>query len=971
MKFQVSTLAAFGVLSATAKATTKDGISEDNKGNKKAADSVLSGDASGDFFVPRKLIRNRKIVDEALVGKTLKNTKNLERELEQVVVDDLDEDLGILDDDRNESDLTYEEAYQLSTFSSDDDEDDIRMLQATDDDDPISDDPISPSTAPPTASPTASPTGSPTAAPTAPCEADDDLVCWEPEIIDCNAYCDQFAGRPKIDERKDDFKSIVTAYINGESFYDGPINCWDTSEVTDMSYGVAATVCRRKGAGFGCGGFRSDEERATLRLFNSPVGCWDTSAVTNMAGLFHQSSSFNQPLNTWDFSSVTTMERMLKGSAFNHPVDDWDTSSNTNTRYMFMDTKYFNQSVDNLVTSTTNNVWHMFQRAAVFNQPVDTWDTSSVTEMRIMFDGAAAFNQPVDAWDVSSVRNMRKMFAGAGAFNQAVNDWNTSAVTDMGGMFNRATSFNRPVDLWDTSRVTNMGSGGFFTGMFQGASSFNQPVNDWDVSSVYFFGNMFAFASSFDQRVNDWDTSNARQMNGMFGYTPFNHPVDSFDTSKVQRMDSMFQDATAFNQPVDSFDISNVSRMREMFSGATSFNQCLSSWPRKAPITVDTRSMFEDSSCPLQDDPAALFSAWCQGADICEPTFPIAFRWSPGVDCNDYCNQFEGRPAIQRTSFGRDDLIYGLLGNSNYGPVTNCWDTSRVTSMVRAFYDRYAYSPSSNVAKFNFPLGCWDVSSVTDMEEMFTSAKFFNQPIDDWDVSNVTNMKRMFAKQNFVAAENVFNQCLSTWAGKTPDNVITTGMLDTTDCPVPVECPVGNFDDDPVCSDGPNPAVGPWCQGGEDSCFEVTRSPTITPPPTLAPASNCKDDESFKKKNKNCEDFLKRGDLEKKCNKKYKKKKVFDFCKKSCAQVGLGECVVACEAEDDETFSYKGKSCDEYLAKNAQTKCVKERNGKLVYEWCPKTCGEKADVGECSQDSLAATSTPTPLPSFRPGNFND
>ena len=45
-------------------------------------------------------------------------------------MDDLDEDLGILDDDRNKSDLTYEEAYQLSTFSSDDDEVDLLIFDA-------------------------------------------------------------------------------------------------------------------------------------------------------------------------------------------------------------------------------------------------------------------------------------------------------------------------------------------------------------------------------------------------------------------------------------------------------------------------------------------------------------------------------------------------------------------------------------------------------------------------------------------------------------------------------------------------------------------------------------------------------------------------------------------------------------------------------------------------------------------------
>ena len=40
----------------------------------------------------------------------------------------------------------------------------------------------------------------------------------------------------------------------------------------------------------------------------------------------------------------------------------------------------------------------------------------------------------------------------------------------------------------------------------------------------------------------------------------------------------MFKDATSFNQPLNLWDTSNVQYMNSMFSGATSFNQNIGNW---------------------------------------------------------------------------------------------------------------------------------------------------------------------------------------------------------------------------------------------------------------------------------------------------------------------------------------------------------------------------------------------------------
>jgi surface protein len=76
------------------------------------------------------------------------------------------------------------------------------------------------------------------------------------------------------------------------------------------------------------------------------------------------------------------------------------------------------------------------------------------------------------------------------------------------------------------------------------------------------------------------------------------------------------------------------------------------------------------------------------------------------------------------------------------------WNTSRVTNMEEAFYDkRY----------FNEEIGRWNVGRVTDTREMFAYAYRFNQEIGQWDVSNVTNMGSMFSEAT------QFNQDIGQW----------------------------------------------------------------------------------------------------------------------------------------------------------------------------------------------------------------
>jgi len=47
-----------------------------------------------------------------------------------------------------------------------------------------------------------------------------------------------------------------------------------------------------------------------LKQFNLPLNKWDVSNVTDMSYMFRDARSFNQPLNDWNVSNVRRMRRL-------------------------------------------------------------------------------------------------------------------------------------------------------------------------------------------------------------------------------------------------------------------------------------------------------------------------------------------------------------------------------------------------------------------------------------------------------------------------------------------------------------------------------------------------------------------------------------------------------------------------------------------------------------------------------------
>ncbi len=136
----------------------------------------------------------------------------------------------------------------------------------------------------------------------------------------------------------------------------------------------------------------------------------------------------------------------------------------------------------------------------------------------------------------------------------------------------------------------------------------------------------------------------------------------------------------------------------------------------------------ENTSTPLSDSNfRTAINLWCSNETAAEYDYGHISDWNTSAVTN-----------MSMAFYNRTDF------NESIGS----WDTSGVTLMNHMFY---------NARAFDQPIGDWNTSSVTNMFMMFSNANSFNQPIGNWDTSSVTNMFRMFR------GARAFNQAIGDW----------------------------------------------------------------------------------------------------------------------------------------------------------------------------------------------------------------
>ena len=451
------------------------------------------------------------------------------------------------------------------------------------------------------------------------------------------------------------------------------------------------------------------------QLFNSPLDSWVTTNVTNLSNMFYFCYAFSQDLSSWDTSSVTDMSYMFQGAVgFNTDVSSWNTSNVTNMNSMFKQTYIFNNNNQPLVTngskwdvSSVTDMTSMFEVALQFNQDLSSWDVSSIdltiNGLDNIFTNASSFNNGQGAGGTTqalgsgwaSVTNYPNLWrenspltdqnaypvylpTTTGVLRFTTYSTNSQEITNnipiittdnqisITNVFvfvnmgmspptqvdvsfsyltsfldnptpNDGLSFNNQsmIDFYNTNGITIIDfnviplsrsgnqfktlsniswdetSAGYPTitlntsleNAFYNCQNFNSEVNSWDTSNVINMNSMFQGASTFDKTLNSWDTSNVINMNSMFeGAAAFNKDLipngNIWNTSKVTNMSGMFKDAIIFNGNISSWNTSKVTTMHSMFRGASLFDKSLSTngsiWDVSKVTTM--QSMFQSSS---------------------------------------------------------------------------------------------------------------------------------------------------------------------------------------------------------------------------------------------------------------------------------------------------------------------------------------------------------------------------------------
>jgi surface protein len=298
------------------------------------------------------------------------------------------------------------------------------------------------------------------------------------------------------------------------------------------------------------------------------------SSLKDLSEMFLNCSNFDSDISGWATNNIENMSSMFRGARiFNQNISGWNTAKVTNMSNMFNGARAFNQNISTWSTANVTNMNSMFSNADVFNQPIGTWNTAKVTDMARMFSNAKAFNRDLN-WNTGLVDKMYEMFNNAEVFNGNISSWNVSNVTDMQSMFNGAKKFNQSIANWSPNKLTNTSN------MFLSAEEFNQSFSaTWNNTTLlenmtYMFDN----ASKFNGAVDNINISKVTSLAYVFRATDFNQSLANWNISSITDLSYTFFQARSFNQSLSHWDVSAVTNMNSMFDGALAFNQPLNGW---------------------------------------------------------------------------------------------------------------------------------------------------------------------------------------------------------------------------------------------------------------------------------------------------------------------------------------------------------------------------------------------------------
>ena len=211
--------------------------------------------------------------------------------------------------------------------------------------------------------------------------------------------------------------------------------------------------------------------------------------------------------------------------------------------------------------------------------------------------------------------------------------------------------------------------------------------------------------------------------------------INTWDTSLITDMSSLFIGKTTFNDDISNWDVSNVTDMNRMFANAHAFNNGQTNNEGTAPLSWDTSNVTDMTYAFYR---TTVFNQYIGNWNTSNVTTMYAMLYEAVAFNNGQTNN-EGTDPLNWDTSNVTTMAYAFYGTTVFNQYIGNWNTSNVTTMRSMFYMTHTFNNGQTNNEGTAPLN-WDTSNVTTMRTMLFKAFVFNQPIGNWNTSKVTTM---------------------------------------------------------------------------------------------------------------------------------------------------------------------------------------------------------------------------------------
>jgi surface protein len=321
---------------------------------------------------------------------------------------------------------------------------------------------------------------------------------------------------------------------------------------------------------------------------------------------------------------------------------------------------------------------------------------------------------------------------------------------------------------------------------FNLSTNFNSDISGWNTTNVNNMSNMFQNATAFNQDISGWNLSKIAPnqfyiLTGQLVFTFTCSRTNLFITPNIPLIVNTYFTTTYTISP--SLNSGNV--MTGIFYTVT----CATSYDSNTANTTDFGLSFNNNASFYNTNTTNLSITILKNIPLSK--IGSQFRGLSSLNQNNIPSLFASNTVIPQI-LPNTSFLYCFAESGNFNSDISGWNTTNVTNMSNMFsgFFNLQSTPSLIQHSFNQPINSWNTSNVTNMSNMFFCS-IFNQPINSWNTSNVTNMSNMFSGKliinnngDVINFKHPFSQPINSWDTSNVTNMYQMFYLSSFNQPI-------------------------------------------------------------------------------------------------------------------------------------------------------------------------------------------